>query len=62
VPATIEGIPECRTRSHRWEAAMSLKQWEKKVLQVPGVDKRVREIEDELRLEQYVEALARTVQ
>lgn len=29
---------------------MSLKQWEKKVLQAPGAEERVRAIEDELRL------------
>lgn len=36
---------------------MSLKQWEKKVLDVPGADERVREIEDELRLAAGLTAL-----
>jgi transcriptional regulator with XRE-family HTH domain len=36
---------------------MSLKQWEKKVLQTPGAEERVREIEDELRLAAGLTAL-----
>jgi transcriptional regulator with XRE-family HTH domain len=36
---------------------MSLKRWEKRVLQSPGADKRVREIEDELRLAAGLTAL-----
>lgn len=36
---------------------MSLKQWEKKVLEVPGAEDRVREIEDELRLAAGLTAL-----
>ena len=37
---------------------MSLEQWEKKVLQAPGADQRVSEIEDELRLAAGLTALA----
>lgn len=36
---------------------MSLKQWEKKVLEAPGAEDRVREIEDELRLAAGLTAL-----
>lgn len=36
---------------------MSMKQWEKKVLESPGADERVREIEDELRLAAGLTAL-----
>jgi len=36
---------------------MSLKQWEDKVLEAPGADERVREIEDELRLAAGLTAL-----
>ena len=36
---------------------MSLKQWEKKVLETPGAEDRVREIEDELRLAAGLTAL-----
>ncbi len=36
---------------------MSLKQWEKKVLEAPGAEERVREIEDELRLAAGLTAL-----
>lgn len=36
---------------------MSLEQWEKKVLQAPGADQRVREIEDELLLAAGLTAL-----
>jgi transcriptional regulator with XRE-family HTH domain len=36
---------------------MSLKQWEKKVLDAPGAEERVREIEDELRLAAGLTAL-----
>ena len=36
---------------------MSLKQWENKVLEAPGADERVREIEDELRLAAGLTAL-----
>ncbi len=36
---------------------MSLKQWEKKVLESPGADERVRELEDELRLAAGLTAL-----
>ena len=36
---------------------MSLEQWEKKVLQEPGADQRVSEIEDELRLAAGLTAL-----
>ena len=36
---------------------MSLKQWEKKVLQTPGAEERVRAIEDELRLASGLTAL-----
>ncbi len=36
---------------------MSLKQWESKVLEAPGADERVREIEDELRLAAGLTAL-----
>ena len=36
---------------------MSLKEWEKKVLEAPGAETRVREIEDELRLAAGLTAL-----
>jgi hypothetical protein len=36
---------------------MSIEQWEKKVLAVPGAEERVREIEDELRLAAGLTAL-----
>jgi transcriptional regulator with XRE-family HTH domain len=36
---------------------MSLKQWEKKVLEAPGAEERVREIEDELQLAAGLTAL-----
>lgn len=36
---------------------MNLKQWEKKVLEAPGAEERVREIEDELRLAAGLTAL-----
>jgi transcriptional regulator with XRE-family HTH domain len=36
---------------------MSLEQWEKKVLETPGAEERVREIEDELRLATGLTAL-----
>ena len=36
---------------------MSLEQWEKKVLQAPGADQRISEIEDELRLAAGLTAL-----
>jgi DNA-binding XRE family transcriptional regulator len=36
---------------------MSLKQWEKKVLEAPGAPERVQEIEDELRLAAGLTAL-----
>jgi transcriptional regulator with XRE-family HTH domain len=36
---------------------MSLKQWEKKVLEAPGAEERVREIEDEMRLAAGLTAL-----
>lgn len=36
---------------------MSIEQWEKKVLQAPGADRRVREIEDELRVAAGLTAL-----
>jgi transcriptional regulator with XRE-family HTH domain len=36
---------------------MSLKQWEKKVLQAPGAEERVRQIEEELRLAAGLTAL-----
>ena len=36
---------------------MSLKQWEKNILEAPGADDRVREIEDELRLAAGLAAL-----
>ncbi len=36
---------------------MSLKQWDKSVLEAPGADERVREIEDELRLAAGLAAL-----
>ncbi|MGD9753483.1 MAG: hypothetical protein AB7W59_21010 [Acidimicrobiia bacterium] len=36
---------------------MSLEQWEEKVLELPGAEERVREIEDELRLAAGLTAL-----
>lgn len=36
---------------------MSLKQWEKKVLEAPGAEERIRAIEDELRLAAGLTAL-----
>ncbi len=39
---------------------MSLKQWEDKILETPGVNERVREIEDELRLAAGLTALRET--
>ena len=36
---------------------MSLEQWEKKILEAPGAEERVREIEDELRLAAGLTAL-----
>lgn len=41
---------EAERQEEQGEATMSLKQWENNVLEAPGADERVREIEDELRL------------